>query len=83
MTFWDHTSSNYLLMQLVDDKSAAQTRQAIIGCLRQSGLPVHTLTSDNGTEFADYEQIAKALNTQFYFAHPYHAWERRGQRTQQ
>ena len=69
-------SSNYLLIKLVDDKSAAQTRQAISGCLRQSGLPVHTLTSDNGTEFADYEQIATALNAEFYFAHPYHAWER-------
>ena len=69
-------SSNYLLIKLVDDKSAAQTRQAISGCLRQSGLPVHTLTSDNGTEFADYEQMATALNAEFYFAHPYHAWER-------
>ncbi|GAA4015415.1 IS30-like element IS1655 family transposase [Hymenobacter fastidiosus] len=69
-------SSNYLLMQRVDDKSAAQTRQAVIDSLSQSGLPVHTLTSDNGTEFADYEQIAKALKTSFYFAHPYHAWER-------
>ena len=68
--------SNYLLLKRVDDKSAAQTRQAIIDCLRQSGLPVHTLTSDNGTEFADYERIAKALNTSFSFAHPYHAWER-------
>ena len=69
-------SSNYLLIKLVYNKSAAQTRQAVIGCLRQSGLPVYTLTSDNGTEFADYEQMAKGLNTQCYFAHPYHAWER-------
>ena len=68
--------SNYLLIKRVDDKSAAQTRQAVIDCLRQSGLPVHTLTSDNGTAFADYERIAKALDTQFYFAHPFHAWER-------
>ena len=42
-------SSNHLLLQRVDDKSAAQTRRAIIGCLRQSGLPVHTLTSDKDT----------------------------------
>ena len=45
--------SNYLLLQLVADKSAAQTRQVIIGGLRQSGLPVHPLPSDKGTEFAD------------------------------
>jgi IS30 family transposase len=69
-------STNYLLMKRVEDKSAEQTRQAIISCLKESRLPVHTLTSDNGTEFADYEQIAKALKADFYFAHPYHAWER-------
>lgn len=63
-------------MRRVDDKSAENTRQAIIDLLRQSGLPVHTLTSDNGTEFADYPQIAYVLKADFYFAHPYHAWER-------
>jgi IS30 family transposase len=69
-------SSNYLLMKRVDDKSARNTRLAIISCLKESGLPVHTLTSDNGTEFAEYEQVARALKASFYFAHPYHAWER-------
>lgn len=69
-------SSNYLLMKRIDNKSASATRQAIISGLKESGLPVHTLTSDNGTEFADYEQVAKALKATFYFAHPYHAWER-------
>lgn len=39
-------------------------------------MPVHTLSSDNGTEFAEYEQVAKALKASFYFAHPYHARER-------
>jgi IS30 family transposase len=37
---------------------------------------VHTLTSDNGKEFALHKQIAQALDADFYFAHPYHAWER-------
>ena len=69
-------TTNYLLMSKVADKSATQTRQAIIELLRKSGLPVHTITSDNGTEFNEYEQIAKSLNASFYFAHPYHAWER-------
>lgn len=69
-------TTNYLLMRRIDDKSAEKTRQAIVALLRRSGLPVHSLTSDNGTEFADYEQIARALKTDFYFAHPYHAWER-------
>ena len=63
-------------MKRIDYKSARNTRLAIISSLNESGLPVHTLTSDNGTEFAEYEQVAKALKASFYFAHPYHAWER-------
>jgi IS30 family transposase len=37
---------------------------------------VHTVTSDNGREFARHEEIATALDADFYFAHPYSSWER-------
>lgn len=37
---------------------------------------VHTITADNGKEFAWHEKIAKQLDCKFYFAHPYHSWER-------
>ena len=37
---------------------------------------MHTLTADNGLEFAGHECIAKALKAAFYFAHPYASWER-------
>jgi IS30 family transposase len=37
---------------------------------------VHTITSDNGKEFAEHETIAEKLNKGFYFAHPYASWER-------
>ena len=36
----------------------------------------HTLTSDNGKEFAQHETIAAELKLDFYFAHPYASWER-------
>ncbi len=35
-----------------------------------------TITSDNGREFADHAIVAKALGIKYYFAHPYHSWER-------
>ena len=66
-------SSNYLLMNRLPNKSAQEVRNAITASLRESGLPVHILTSDNGTEFADYEGIASDLKASFCFAHPYHA----------
>ena len=39
-------------------------------------LLVHSITADNGTEFAEHEQIARKLEADFYFAHPYSSWER-------
>ena len=36
----------------------------------------HTLTLDNGKEFAGHESIAAELQASVYFAHPYSSWER-------
>lgn len=35
-----------------------------------------TITADNGREFAHHQEIAEALDTQVYFAHPYRSCER-------
>jgi len=37
---------------------------------------VHTITSDNGTEFGEREYMAKKLNADFYFVHPYSSCEK-------
>ena len=37
---------------------------------------IHTITADNGKEFAKHEEIAKELKINFYFCKPYHSWER-------
>jgi transposase, IS30 family len=37
---------------------------------------VLTITSDNGKEFSYHEQIRRALGAMFFFANPYHSWER-------
>ena len=39
-------------------------------------LPIRTITGDNGTEFADHEEIANELDIDFYFTHPYSSWEK-------
>jgi transposase, IS30 family len=38
--------------------------------------PVHTITSDNGTEFHGYAALEAQTEARFYFATPHHAWER-------
>jgi IS30 family transposase len=37
---------------------------------------VHTITSDNGKEFAGHREVAETLGSNFFFATPYHSWER-------
>jgi IS30 family transposase len=50
-------------------EKAAETLMPFKGLL-------HTITSDNGKEFAEHKAIAKSLAVDYYFAHPYHSWER-------
>jgi hypothetical protein len=44
--------------------------------LKPIGDFVHTITFDNGKEFAAHQEIAHALKAKIFFATPYHAWER-------
>ena len=37
---------------------------------------IRSITTDNGTEFAKHKELAEALGTKIYFAHPYSSWEK-------
>ena len=43
---------------------------------RQGDLLIKSVTLDNGTEFHGYAELERAHGTKFYFARPYHSWER-------
>jgi len=64
------------LIQKVKRKTAQCVSEAIISLLSPVSEKVHTLTPDNGKEFADHRTIAEKLNAKFFFAHPYASWER-------
>jgi len=68
--------SNFILMRKLKTKSAKQLAKQTILLLAPYKDLVHSITSDNGTEFAEHEYIAKKLDAKFYFAHPYSSWER-------
>jgi transposase, IS30 family len=40
------------------------------------GWSFKSITGDNGTEFHGYKMIERKTGVQFYFATPYHSWER-------
>lgn len=69
--------TGFLLMEKMEfGKQAEHLAKAAIRMLFAYKNTVHTITSDNGSEFAQHELIAKKLNADFYFAHPYSSWER-------
>ena len=64
----------------MDSSNKCKTFSQSEGLLWAFGRRVETLantvSSDNGKEFAKHSQIAAALNINFYFAKPYHSWQR-------
>jgi len=68
--------SKFAVLKLVERKTSDLVAQNTIEKLSSANLPVLTITYDNGKEFADHAQIAKALNASCFFARPYHSWER-------
>ncbi|MEZ9847683.1 IS30 family transposase, partial [Vibrio breoganii] len=68
--------TRFYLTRKVSSKSAKDVTQATIDMLLPYKEFVHTITADNGREFAGHEEIAKALEAEVYFAHPYSSWER-------
>ena len=66
----------YTLAAQVNSKKAEDVTRATINMLLPYKSLVHTITADNGKEFAYHEHIAQALNAKVYFANPYCSWER-------
>jgi IS30 family transposase len=68
--------SRYALLRKVDRRTAELVSDAVIDLLLPVAGRSHTITGDNGKEFAEHERIAQELGIKFFFAHPYAAWER-------
>jgi IS30 family transposase len=69
-------ATQFALSKRVDSKGAKELTQATIALLRPYAEAVHSITADNGKEFAYQKEIARALEASVYFARPYHSWER-------
>ena len=68
--------SRYTLLGKVGSKQAEQVAAVTIELLKPHTGHTHTITADNGKEFAHHATISQALDATVYFAHPYHAWQR-------
>jgi IS30 family transposase len=75
LTINDRVSS-YVWMAKLNGKDAYELAMKAVEILRPHAHWIHTITGDNGKEFADHKKIAQQIGIDFYFAKPYHSWER-------
>lgn len=66
--------SRKVKLDILKTKCSVKIHRATVKLLRVK--TVHTLTNDNGTEFARHKLTEKVLRTKIYFSHKGCAWER-------
>ena len=76
VTIVERQTGFLFMKKLPEGKVAKGLAAAVVDMLLPYKNVIHSITSDNGTEFAEHKLIAKKLNTTFFFAHPYSSWER-------
>ncbi len=67
-----------LFVQIVKltSKSPNSTQMQIASKMKKYKSKCHTITVDNGKEFADHVKQGRTLEAIIYFAHPYSAFKR-------
>ena len=55
-------------------RNAEETRKVMERLL--SDLPVNSISLDNGSEFSEFRELEKSLQTEVYFAEPHKPWQR-------
>jgi transposase, IS30 family len=68
--------SGYIVIGKLKNRTARGLTRRTVQLIERHADRVDTITADNGTEFHDYETIEEATGVCFYFATPYHSWER-------
>jgi IS30 family transposase len=68
--------SGLLLIGKLADRTCDSLNRRVIRLVNGHDGAFETITADNGTEFHDYKGIEERTDATFYFAAPYHSWER-------
>lgn len=68
--------TGYVLIGKLRNRTKHATNKRVVALIRKHELRFSTITADNGTEFHAYPAIEKKTGVKFYFAYPYHSWQR-------
>ncbi len=61
---------------VMGNRTTATLNRRVIRIIQRHAGAFETITADNGTEFHHYQRIEARTKALFYFARPYHSWER-------
>lgn len=76
VTLVERTTKKMLMAKSPKGKNAKAIARLVVQMLSPFEHHVLSITTDNGTEFAEHKYIAKKLHTKVYFTHPYSSWEK-------
>ena len=76
VTLVERTTKKMLMAKSPKGKNAKAMEKLVVQLLRPFERHVLSITTDNGTEFAEHKYIAKMLHSKVYFAHPCSSWEK-------
>lgn len=68
--------TGYVVLGKLARPTAAAFAARAIQVFQRQPHPVRTVTADNGSELTAWPVIEARIGARFYFATPYHAWER-------
>ncbi len=68
--------TGYVMIGKLEARTVEATNRRAVELITTAPRQTRTITADNGTEFHGYEDIERATGADFYFAAPYHSWER-------
>lgn len=68
--------SGFSLIHKIDNRKSLTVKKAVINLLSPYRDYVHTITSDNGSEFVEHETISSKLEADYFFCDPYSSWQR-------
>ena len=65
-----------MLIGKLADRTADSLSRRVIHLIGRHAGKFKTVTADNGMEVHSYERVERSTGVTFYFARPYHSWER-------
>jgi len=68
--------SGLVMIGKLEDRTTESLNRRVNQLIARDPSAFKTITADNGTEFNQYKAIEAKKPVKFYFANPYHSWER-------